>query len=225
MEHKRTKKRDGAGLYIAICCCILVIALIGYANNIAEKNEEEARFRAEQVGESVVVPEADNTPLPVITPEPEIDEEETLPEAEPVAKNQQTEEAAVFASPVSGKVLGEFSDKQIYYENIEEWRTHNGVDIEAQVGDSVCAAADGKVSKVFMGSMGYSIQIDHDDDLQTVYSNLDEKPTVSIGDSVKKGDVIGHIGTSALADLCDGGHLHFEVLKDGKYENPSEYLN
>lgn len=225
MEHKRTKKKDGAGLYIAICCCILVIALIGYANNLAQKNEEEERFLAEQAGENVIVPEVEETPLPVITPEPEVTEETPTPETENVAKNQQAEEAAFFTNPVSGKVLGEFSDKQIFYESIEEWRTHNGLDIEAQVGDSVSAAADGVVSRVFMGSLGYSVQIDHNDGLTTVYSNLDENPTVAIGDNVKQGDVVGHIGTSALADLCDEAHLHFEVLKDGKYENPLDYLN
>lgn len=224
MEHKRTRKKDGAGLYIAICCCILVIALIGYANNLAEKNREEERFLAEQVGENVIAPE-EETPLPVITPEPEIIEETPLPDTEPVAKNGQVEEATLFTNPVSGKVLGEFSNKQIYYENIEEWRTHNGVDIEAHVGDSVSASADGVVSRVFMGSLGYSIQLDHNDGLTTIYSNLDENPTVAIGDNVKQGDVIGHIGTSALADLADGAHLHFEILKDGKYENPVDYLN
>ena len=56
MEHKRAKKHEG-GLYIAICACILVIALIGYANNIAEKNREEAKFLAEQAGENMLAGE------------------------------------------------------------------------------------------------------------------------------------------------------------------------
>lgn len=226
MDRKRTKKRDGAGLYIAICCCILVIALIGYANNVAQKNEEEARFLSEQVGENVIAPEAEKeAPTPIITPEPTKAPETPMPSAEPVAKAQQVEEVQFFTAPISGKVSGEFSDKQVFYESIEEWRTHNGVDIEANVGDSVASAADGVVSKVFMGSLGYSVQIDHNDGFSTVYSNLDENPTVAIGDNVRQGDVIGHIGTSALADRADGEHLHFEILKDGKYENPSEYLN
>ena len=66
MEHKRSKKHDGGGLYIAICCCILVIALIGYANNLAEKNREEERFLAEQAGENIIAPEA-STPAPTKT--------------------------------------------------------------------------------------------------------------------------------------------------------------
>ncbi|MBQ7794083.1 MAG: peptidoglycan DD-metalloendopeptidase family protein [Clostridia bacterium] len=235
MEHKHAKKRDGGGLYIAICCCILVIALIGYANNVAERNKEEEQFLAEQAGESTVAPEIvqnnEPEPIPVLTPEPEVAEithEETeipTPDTAAVAKNEVAEETTEFLAPVGGKILSEFSDKQVYYEAIEEWRTHNGVDLQAEVGDSVAACADGKVSRVFMGSLGYSIRIDHENGLSTVYSNLDENPTVALGDSVKKGDVIGHIGQSALADMCDEPHLHFEVMESGEYKNPSDYLN
>lgn len=231
MEHKRTKKKDGGGLYIAICCCILVIALIGYANNLAEKNKEEEQLLTELAGENVIVPETEDEPLPTAEPTSEDDEvpepvaHTPEPVEEPVAKMQVIEEEPLLSAPVNGKVESEFSDgKQIFYSTLEEWRTHNGVDLGAEVGDSVSAAADGVVSRVFMGSLGYSIRIDHSDGLSTVYSNLDENPTVALGDNVKKGDVIGHIGTSALGDLCEVPHLHFEVILDGEYKNPSEYL-
>ncbi len=229
MEKKHAKKKDGGGLYIAICCCILVIALIGYANNVAEKNKEEQEFLAEQAGENTVAPEIvpNDEPLPILTPAPEWDEAEPIgtPEAEAVAKTEAAEEIVGFLAPVGGKVVSEFSDKQIFYENIEEWRTHNGVDLEAEISDSVTAAMEGKVSKVFMGSLGYSIQIDHENGLSTVYSNLDENPTVALGDNVKQGDVIGHVGQSALADMTDTPHLHFEIIEKGEYKNPVEYLN
>ena len=89
---------------------------------------------------------------------------------------------------------------------------------------SVAASADGVVETVYMDTLGCSVRIDHGDGLFTVYSNLDEKPTVAPGDSVKKGDVIGHVGNTALGDLCQDPHLHFEVILDGKYQDPAEYL-
>ncbi len=89
MEHKRTKKHEGGGLYIAICCCILVIALIGYANNIAEKNRQEEQFLAEQAGENMLALEIENkaeeTPLPILAPVPTANEE-LLEETEPETK-------------------------------------------------------------------------------------------------------------------------------------------
>lgn len=228
MEHKRTKKHEGGGLYIAICCCILVIALIGYANNIAEKNRQEEQFLAEQAGENMLASEignkAEETPLPILAPVP-TPNEELFEESEPVVKAREVKEAALFAYPVSnGKVVGEFSDTQIYLSSVDEWRTHNGVDIEAEVGESVTAAGDGVVKRVFFGSLGSSMEIEHEDGLSTVYSNLDENHTVKIGDSVKKGDVIAYIGTTALGDVCDTPHLHFEVLQNGEYKNPADYL-
>ena len=238
MEHKKSKKRDGGGLYIAICCCILVIALIGYANNLAEKNKEEERLLAQEAGESIIAPDV-NTPAPAFTPAPtqsptaaptsepqrSASAVTPAPESEPVAKTQVIEEEPLLMMPVNGKVLSEFSEnKQVFHAALDDWRTHNGVDLEANAGDSVAAAADGVVARVYMGSLGYSIRIDHNDGLSTVYSNLDENPTVALGVSVKKGDVIGHVGQSALGDKCSEPHLHFEVLLDGAYQNPAEYL-
>ncbi len=226
MEHKRTKKHEG-GLYIAICSCILVIALIGYANNIAEKNREEEKFLAEQAGENMLAGEiekSDETPLPILAPVPTPDE--TLyQETEPVIKAKKVEEASVFSYPVSkGKVVGEYSDRLIYISSVDEWRTHNGIDIEAEMGESVTAAGDGVVKDAYFTSLGSCIEIEHGDGLVSVYANLNEEHIVKIGDSVKKGDVIAYIGETALGDVCDTPHLHFEVIKDGEYKNPADYL-
>ncbi len=237
MEHKKTRKKDGNGLYIAICCCILLIALIGYANNISLRNKENDELLANEVGENVTVYE---TPEEIsVNEEYEqndvIAEEfvsytersyEVVDETEPVSKKEITVEEPCYLTPVSGGVICEFSEnKPVYHSSTDDWRTHNGVDLEATVGDSVAACADGVVEKVYMGSLGYSIRIDHGDGMMSVYSNLDENPTVALGDSVKKGDVIGHIGESAVGDLCTKPHLHFEIISQGKYENPVNYLN
>ncbi len=120
--------------------------------------------------------------------------------------------------------MGEYAENQIYISSVDEWRTHNGVDIEAEMGASVAAAGDGVVKRVFFGSLGSSMEIEHEDGLCTVYSNLDENHIVKIGNSVKKGDVIAYIGNTALGDVCDTPHLHFEVIQDGKYRNPTDYL-
>lgn len=227
MEHKRTKKHEG-GLYIAICCCILVIALIGYANNIAEKNRQEEHFLAEQAGENMLASETESktqeTPLPILAPVP-TPNTQAYEETEPVVKAKEVKEASLFICPVSnGKVVGEFSKNPIYLSSVDEWRTHNGIDIEAEIGESVAAAGDGVVKRAFFSSLGSCIEIEHEDGLMTVYSNLDENHTVRIGDSVKKGDVIAYIGNTALGDVCETPHLHFEVLQNGEHLNPADYI-
>lgn len=217
MEHKRAKNKDGSGFYIAICCCILVIALIGYANNVSQKNAEEDRILAEEAGEATVAPEITATPAPRVSASPKA----AAPTAEPVSKAKVVKEEPVYSAPVGGAVIAEFSEKQVYNEKLGDWRTHNGADFEAQVGESVAAAADGTVCEVYMGSLGYTVAVDHGEGIVTHYSNLDENPTVALGDSVKRGDVVGHVGQSALGDMTDKPHLHFEVTDNGKYINPA----
>lgn len=241
MERKKAKKNDGSGLYIAICCCILVVALIGYANNVREKNREEEKLLAEMAeGNGTSVEETEIPDLPVLSDdwteevenineaaEDNKEQSETIvTDTEPVTRNEITEDVPIYMTPVSGGVICEFSkNKPIYHESTGDYRTHNGVDIEAAVGDSVSACADGVVEKIYMNALGYTIRVDHGDGMISVYSNLDENPTVALGDSVNKGDVLGHVGNSAVGDLTTAPHLHFEILYNGKYEDPANYLN
>lgn len=238
MMHKKSNKKEGSGLYIAICCCILLVALIGYANNISGGDEYDEEILTHDVNENMIVYDNAETEEDVsydtisnerlITDEIVAENERVMTEVtdtSPVTKSEVIKDEAGYYPPVPGSVLCEFSaDKPIYHNSTDDWRTHNGLDFEAAIGDSVSAFADGVVEKLYMGNLGYSIRIDHGDGLLSVYSNLDEKPVVALGDSVKKGDVIGHIGNSAVGDLCDAPHLHFEIISSGKYENPIEYL-
>lgn len=216
MEHKNSKKQDS--LYLAICCAILLVALIGYVGNLNAKKQEEARIITEQAGKNTTTPEIKEEEAPQkVTP--------VEPKPEPVVKAQEVSESPLFIMPVGGNVVGDFSaETPIFHSSVNDWRTHNGVDIFADAGDSVSASADGVVSKVYMNSLGYSVCIDHGDELFTTYANLDDTPTVNVGDSVKQGDVIGHIGNSALCDLASESHLHFEVMQNGEYKNPLDYL-
>jgi len=63
--------------------------------------------------------------------------------------------------------------------------------------------------------------IDHGNGYSTSYSQM-QKYIVEPGQSVKKGEVIGCVGSSGLSTAP---HLHYEVMKDGKYMNPKDYLN
>ena len=98
---------------------------------------------------------------------------------------------------------------------------HTGIDIGADYGQPVMAAADGTVVDVgYMGADGVAIVIDHDHNIGTVYAHL-SKTTVSPGDRVAAGDVIGAIGCTGW---CTGPHLHFEIRVEGKPTNPIFWL-
>lgn len=100
-------------------------------------------------------------------------------------------------------------------------RMHRGVDFRAPAGTPVMATSDGKVIKAGE-TYGYGIRIiiQHDDSYQTLYAQLSSLD-VEEGQEVKKGEVIGKVGSSGLSTAP---HLHYEVRKDGKVEDPEKYL-
>lgn len=98
---------------------------------------------------------------------------------------------------------------------------HDGLDIEARIGDPVFAAADGKVITTgFDSEHGNYIVIDHGRQLQTMYLHL-SKFDVKPGDAVQKGDLIGRVGTTGRST---GPHLHYQVMLDNKPVDPTPYL-
>ena len=117
-------------------------------------------------------------------------------------------------------------DELVYSETFEDWRIHDGIDIAAASGTAVLAASDGTVASVVQDPMmGMTVVIDHGDGYCTTYANLAETPTVSAGETVCAGAVIGAVGESALAESARGSHLHFSVTLDGDVVDPHEYLH
>ncbi len=100
---------------------------------------------------------------------------------------------------------------------------HQGIDLAAQWGDKVYAAADGVVLEAKGGwNRGYGthIIVDHGNGLHTLYAHLSQLG-VEAGQRVRRGQLIGRVGSSGAAD---GPHLHFEVRMDGKLDDPLAYL-
>jgi murein DD-endopeptidase MepM/ murein hydrolase activator NlpD len=99
---------------------------------------------------------------------------------------------------------------------------HTGVDIAAESGRPVKATADGIVSFAdWSGGSGNLVAIEHGFGFSTYYAH-NRKLNVRIGQTVKRGDVIGYIGSTGNST---GPHVHYEVWKDGKPLNPSGYLD
>ena len=123
------------------------------------------------------------------------------------------------------RVRGYSVEALSYDVTMADWRTHDGVDILAQQGEVVVAAGDGEVVSVTQDDLyGTTVVIDHGSGIKTQYSNLADTPTVSPGDKVKGGDVIGSVGKTAICEIGQGSHMHFAMSRDGASVDPTTYI-
>ena len=98
---------------------------------------------------------------------------------------------------------------------------HRGLDFAAEVGTPVVAPAAGRVKRASRrGSLGLLIEIDHGNGLVTRYGHLDSF-AVDRGDWVTRGQIIGRVGNTGRST---GPHLHYEVVSNGRSENPWLYI-
>ena len=131
-----------------------------------------------------------------------------------------------FIFPVEGEVIKEFAkDNLIYSETLEEWITHTGIDIKADRTTVVKSVANGTVKSIKNDPRyGLTVTIEHDNGYTSVYSSLLTAEFVKEGEQVTQGQTIGTVGNSAVFEVAEDNHLHFELLKDGSSINPEIYL-
>jgi murein DD-endopeptidase MepM/ murein hydrolase activator NlpD len=100
-------------------------------------------------------------------------------------------------------------------------RQHQGIDLAAPTGTPVYATADGIVGRAdWYSSYGLYISINHGASMETRYAHL-SRLAVAAGDNVKKGDLIGYVGSTGRST---GPHLHYEVRVEGLAVNPIPYM-
>lgn len=140
-------------------------------------------------------------------------------------KAKQEKKELSFEVPLEGEIYRDYSDTNlIYSETLEEWTTHYGIDIKAEKGSAVASSEDGKVKSIKDDPRyGLTVTIDHGQGFETVYSNLLSAEFIKQGDSVKKGQTIGTVGSSGAFEIVDEPHLHFEMLLDSQNVNPTTY--
>jgi len=101
-------------------------------------------------------------------------------------------------------------------------KPHFGIDITAEVGTAIHAAADGTITLAKKSEDGYGneVRISHSNGFSTRYAHM-YTFIVKKGMKVKKGDIIGFVGSTGKST---GPHIHYEVRKNGKAVNPEYFL-
>ena len=249
-EEKITKGMIISGIVII---AILATTLIVYLMNVNNSNTNEEIFeeigevRNSDDSERVSTPmgktvdeasnELDVTNTTNTTNTTSSNSTSKTKESENTSKTNKTEnttkqEEAVeekevkFTCPIKGEIIREFAPDSLVYSNtLEEWITHSGIDIKADKTSVITAAADGEVESIKNDPRyGLTVIVNHDGGFQTVYANLLTAEFVVEGEKIEAGQTIGTVGNTATFEISDDYHLHFELLKNGEYLNPTSYM-
>lgn len=117
--------------------------------------------------------------------------------------------------PVSGRVTSGFGQR--FHPVLGYRRMHAGLDLAAPYGTPIVAAASGRVASAgWRGGYGREVAVVHDGGVETLYGHM-SRIAVSAGTHVRRGSVIGYVGSTGLST---GPHLHYEVHLKGKRVNP-----
>ena len=217
MSEKNFKRGAGKGYYLALILCAAAIGItsfVYYRNLDDEPGEDVLEASAPQQQEDVAV----------IATQPK----QLTPDSSGTQPTAPTEKKALkTGAPLEGEeVFGYAMEVLSYNQTTRDWRTHNGLDIAAEAGTQVRAAADGEVYTVYEDeTLGYTVVIRHEGGYTTHYSSLSEDVLVQAGDQVDLGDVIGTVGETALVETVLGPHVHFSVTYQDMPMDPAEFLN
>lgn len=179
-------------------------------NEIAENVENTEKIA---INTSNMIKETTNEEKQTQTTSANIKKEEKIPDP-------------TFKKPVEGEITTNFAkDTLIYSNTLQEWVTHNGIDIKADKTTIVKASADGTIKSIKNDPrFGITVVVEHVNGYSSVYANLLTAEFVKEKEQVKQGQTIGTVGNTATFEIADEPHLHFEILKDDEYLDPNLYL-
>lgn len=207
----------GKGYYIVLLLCAVTVGVSGYF-----------LLRGSEPADSIQSSEStqDST-------DPSVSVQPSSQQAADVIATQGTEgtepseaKKMTVVRPVEGEQIFTFAaDHLAFNETTRDWRTHEGADYSAELGAPVMAAADGSVYTIYEDeSFGMTVVLQHAEGYTTHYSNLAEEVSVTVGQSVKAGDILGTVGHTACVETASAPHLHFAVYQNNIPLDPEEFL-
>ena len=206
------------GYYIALVLCAAAIGVSGY---LFYRND---RKQAEDLS-AAVAQDTRQEQVEAVATQPGLNQADTTLPAQAAQQTQQKPSRTTL--PVDGELVAEYAmDCLSYNETTRDWRVHAGMDLAAETGTEVKAAADGEVYTVYEDdAMGMTVVIRHSGGYTTHYASLADDVCVKAGDKVTVGQKIGTVGQTALMESALGPHVCFRVTCDGDVVDPEDFLN
>lgn len=231
------------GFYISLICGIICLVAFGAIcmNVFSDDGSDQGNVLVAEQTEAPVA-----TMEPVVTQEPlteeattdnvksEVNEKKTpaptpapTPKAKTTMKKARVEDRLHFDQetgllwPVEGDILIEYSaDKVVFFPTLSQFKTNPALIIGSEVGEDVKASANGVVKSIEKNDeTGTTVTIAIGDDFRIVYGQLKDV-SVSKGDEVSEGQVIGKIAKPTKYYSVEGANLYYQVKQNGETVNP-----
>lgn len=228
-----SNKKFGTGAKYAACILALIAVAAGVTVYMTQRGKQTVQEAAIQEPMVENLAASTQAAQPSEASAPSVSVPTTVPAKIPetTQETQSTSESTnpgvlKTGLPVSGDTIGAYAmDCLSYNETTRDWRVHNGVDLAAEAGAPVAAAADGTVYTTYEDdTLGYTVVIRHEGGYTTRYSSLNENLCVAPGDVVTLGQTIGYAGDSALVETVMGAHVHFSVSCQDQPMDPAEFF-
>lgn len=224
-QEKKQKDRPAVVLLLSFCV-IALIAVFAVKNSI---DKIQANMGAEKSTEVIKEKSAAETSRPSKTSKSSNSHDanhNVVDSRDHTSADPKDTSASGFMIPLSGDIIMKYStDTPIYWKTLDQYMTHDGVDISAPAGSSVKAACHGTVTKIEEDDrLGLLVEINHGNGIISKYGNLSRKGLVELGEVVSKGDPIGQVGQSSMFEFNEEDHLHFSMEKEGISVDPGEYI-
>lgn len=207
------------GYYLVLLLCAAAVGVSGYLLLSGRDKTPAQEVKASESGVHEQVDASRPNTADVVATQPNGN-------TEPSEESRTPKSSLKVVAPVDGEPLNSFAaDYLAYNSTTRDWRTHEGVDLAAAAGSTVKAAADGTVYTIYDDeSLGTTVVLRHDNGYTTHYSNLAEEVGVKVGDTLRAGDALGTVGTTANIETASEPHLHFEVYRNNAPVDPTEFL-
>lgn len=243
--NNNSKENRRANLYVTLLVILMMIAVVvAIAGAVVRNVNTEAPETTKVTGKTEEVTKADATADDAFAEE----EDETTEQPDELAeKDGETKEDASadttvsvdgeaeeeqlpqFINPTGGEIMQNYSmEVPVFSITMNDYRTHSGVDISVGAGEAIYAAADGVIEEIWDDPMmGKCLSISHAGGGVSTYANLNEElpAGITVGTNVAAGDIIAAAGESALEEIAQEPHLHFELEVDGVSVNPADYID
>ena len=236
------KKSKNLGVYLAMALCLVALGVGAWATydtvvKFSDVTQDTASSSAPQSSTAEVnqtvsgVPKDNAMDENLSVAESEVVSEGAVSSEEPVSSEVVSEQPVesqapeYYNYPIAGQeILNGFSNGDpVYNMTMDDWRTHDGLDIGAEKGQNVMSIGAGTVVDSYEDIMWGNVLIIQHGDIEVRYCGLTDKSLLAAGDIVEDGQILGTVGTIPIEEES-GYHLHIQMKKDDVWIDPTRVL-